>query len=286
MSTAHSLRRGRRYALNEATTAIDPVVTDWAARVVRNGGSTPSLATQLTLSAFMQGLTATGIRSKMIAVNCFISDSLASAFTPLIVGGNELWVNHNFLIGDLTINGLIGNGSNKYIDTGILATHFASDANAGATLYITNASPTATYDLGYTNNAGSDSFILVYNNNGTSASGFQTWNSTTGAVGFSWTPKPGYLSGSRTAANASALYYASSTTPHVTQATISSAGGSRTAHNLFVGCTNAFELGGPFGYTSNRYSFAAFHDGLTSLESAIFFSLIQAMRQALGGGFV
>jgi hypothetical protein len=94
---------------------IDPVVANWALRVSINGGASPSTNTQIALTTFMQSLYNNNIYSKMISVNCLVPDNLIAASTPLIfIAGNSLWTNHNFVSGDLTVNGLLGNGSSKY----------------------------------------------------------------------------------------------------------------------------------------------------------------------------
>ena len=96
----------------------DAAVAAWVARVVANGGATPSASTQTAASTFWNSVSA--LQSQVICLNFFAPDNLIACLTPFIKGpGNDPWINHNFVTGDLSVTGLQGNGSNKYVDTGI-----------------------------------------------------------------------------------------------------------------------------------------------------------------------
>lgn len=134
---------------------VHPEAAAWATRVVANGGT---VGTSLpAVSAFCKAISATsGLRAKLYRVNlfCGASDaSLVAVRTPLYRGpaatgtqyGGTLDDNVNFVQGDYSergsAGGLKGNGSTKYLDTGLAGTtfsvgdrHMSAYWNANATL--------------------------------------------------------------------------------------------------------------------------------------------------------
>ena len=261
--------------------------SDWAARVVTNGGAAPSAGTKTALAGFYDAIDTAGILSKMLAVNCVVPDNLIAATTPLIkVLGSDPWANHNFLVGDLTMNGLVGNGSTKYMDTGVIpgAAGGMTNLTDGLTVYIFTGNNNNEVEFSSYNGAVTQTQLYVYGgtayfqaNDGTAGAG------TIAAVESNFT---GYLSGNRIAQNDNKLYAASSSLVHgaiASGAGLNSGGPSPTI-NLFVWCANSG--GAPATYSSKRISFVAAHKGLTTTESLAFFNAIQAMRTALGGGYV
>ena len=93
-------------------------VDNWARKVVVAGGAAPSSATKTALKTFYSALNLAGLLPKMVAVNPFVPDNLIASTVPLIwEAGNEQWTNHNFVAGDLTVNGLIGDGMHESIWT-------------------------------------------------------------------------------------------------------------------------------------------------------------------------
>lgn len=260
-------------------------VTDWANRVVANGGADPSAGTKSALSTFVTGMSSIGVLSLMKAVCCFVPDSLIAAITPLLKAyGNDPWTNANFVTGDLTVAGLRGNGSNKYLNTGVNpSTCFSSTNSGGLTLYSTlnNSATSADFSVF---GASSSGFQLLTNYSG--AAYFDCFNGGTGRInGTTLTNGLGYFSGNRTGAAAEAIYGASSGSAHHSLASGSGAPGSTfPAYSLPIFCwNNAGSIG---SYSSKQFSFAAIHEGLTITQSADFYTLIQALRTSLGGGFV
>jgi hypothetical protein len=79
-----------------------------------------------------------GLDRLMVYLDVYVPDNLIAAITPYIkTAGNNSCVNHNFVLADLTINGLKGDGASKYLDTGCdPLTCFPSDASAGNGCYI------------------------------------------------------------------------------------------------------------------------------------------------------
>lgn len=109
-----------------------PEAADWANRVRANGG-TVSGSTLLAVSRFCRAIDAAGIRDRFFRLNLFCGNSDASlnaVRTPLYRGqsrtgtqfGNTTDTNNNFVEGDYAENnGLLGNGSTKWLNTGFNA---------------------------------------------------------------------------------------------------------------------------------------------------------------------
>ena len=209
---------------------------------------------------------------------------LESSITPLIKGlGSDPWTNSSFVSGDLTINGLLGNGSSKYLSTGLTANiAFPSDTDVGITCYISVANNAGSnIDVGASQ--GSNFIELCPCYAGTCYwDCFDTGGSRVSATNTSWV---GYTSGNRIASNNTAVYQASSTVTHNTLVSGSGSGGTRpTANAIFAFARN--NDGYSSLYSSHRLSFVALHRGLTATDSATFFNTIQTLRQNLGGGYV
>lgn len=260
-------------------------VTAWAAQVVTNGGSAPSAGTQSRLCTFVNGCISDGVWSKLLSVITFETDSLTAAFTPLLATkGNTLWVNHNFVSGDLTINGLLGDGNTKYLETGIVP---STDLTLNSTSlvsyeYSANSNTLGGVDLGAEDTTPQVSLQLIPKISTTTI--FDAYNYHGGQGRATATSHgAGYYCGSRTASNASAIYYASSGTSHSAIATISTSGGSLTSQSLFSFAQNDF---GDCCESNARISFQAIGLGLTSTDSSNLFNRVQALLVARGGGFV
>jgi hypothetical protein len=111
---------------------LHPEAAAWAARVVANGGSV-SGSTLSAVSKFCAAIASAGIRDRFLRLNLFCG-SFQGAFVPLYRSasfggtplGNATDTNLGspaFLVGDYSetgVNaGLNGNGTSKYLDTGL-----------------------------------------------------------------------------------------------------------------------------------------------------------------------
>lgn len=269
-------------------------VADWAARVVTNGGAQVSANTITALSTFVSTLITNSLDSMMLAVLPIVPDNLIAAITPLYKNaGNDPWTNNNFVAGDLTINGLVGNGTTKFLNTGVTQNSWnaffgATCRNsAGIALYFFASNNNSEYDFGCGDTANAlQQLTGLANQSGTSE--FDDPLGTANALRVSaanaaWT---GYLSGQRISATDARLYKANSGTAH-TQLAINNgnAGAAVTdAGNMFLFALNETTTTGFF--STKRISFCATMQGLTSAQDTTFFNAVQALRTALGGGFV
>lgn len=268
---------------NLFTCQINPVVIDWVWRVQKNGGGTPSRNTVIAANNFYNGIVKNNLLSSIKACCLFCPDSLVSALTPLINlnnCSNDPWTNSSFLSTDLSILGLQGNGSTKYVDTGFTCDKFDSANSAGLTCYNTLGSNANNGDMGIwsspTNIMG---IYLGY----TGTAYLDCWNSGGGRISAANSLGTGYFCYNRDSATTSQIYKANSTTPH---ATIASGTGQTGIGSLPTGYS-IWMLGQNSNYrSSRRFSFGAIHSGFTANQSAAFYSLVQSLRQQIGGGYV
>jgi hypothetical protein len=136
--SAPDRQRIERYLAAKWGITLAPVVTnadaqDWVNRVYSNGG-TVSASTANAVNTFCNDIDAAGIRGRFYRLNLFCGTadaSLIAVRTPLYRGpslagtqyGNTLDTNVNFAITDYAetgaSGGLTGNGSSRYLQTGV-----------------------------------------------------------------------------------------------------------------------------------------------------------------------
>lgn len=264
--------------LSAASPGFDPVVTDWAARVVANGGALPSTNTQKALSGFVKGCTLDGIWNKLIFVNAVAPDSLTAFNTPLLVGPTPgLW---GFIGsgGTLTIDGWQQNG-NGY-DTGV----------NGTTMWSSNFDAATVFYLSRDRNGGTNPGQVFNGMMGSHGAGgilsMGVGYSSMWAFYLPWTFSIlGYVCLTRTANNSEVTYMANSTNAHAAVQTDTSV---RTdalpSDTIMIGQTPVG--GGGTGALQGQWSFTAATKGLSSADSALLYARVQAMRVAIGGGFI
>lgn len=267
---------------------VTDITSDWVTRVVAAGGATPSGATQTALTTFMNGLVTDSIYTSMKGVCCFVPDSLIASITPLIKGtGISPWTNHSFVLGDLSLNGLKGNGSSKYLDTGILPNPtFASDNDGALTVYNYSASTSGIIDLGCEGSAFNVNSFHLYAPWSDGNIYSDIYGAGTGRIAVAYPAATGFVSSNRTASNAHAVYKGSSNFPHSTLVTGSGVSDQTRSSTRSVYCFGSNANGTPAGFSNRRMSFAAVHGGLSSGQSANLFTRVHQMRKDLHGGYV
>lgn len=258
----------------------------WSERVQNAGGAAPAAGTVTAIGNLLVSMMNSNIARPMTIINAFAPDNLTAAITPVLQKqGTTSWANTGFVIGDLSVNGLKGNGVGKFLDVGALASSiWAADTTCGVTCYISDSTGAATYiDIGTTD---STAKLMEFVTNDGGNVDFDCYNNTAGQGRITWTTSAtnGYYGCNRTSASATALYFANSGVAHSAVASAATTGGNRPVlRTMYVfGQHSGLGLELP---SANRYSFVAFHDGLTSAESLAFFNCIQAYRTAIGGGF-
>lgn len=264
-------------------------VSDWAARVVTNGGAAVSTASVSAANTFYRSLDAAGtVLAKIKALNFVAPDSVMAALTPLIkTFGQDPWKDQTGGTTHFGVssNGIIATAASIALATGVIpSTCFASTSTGGLSCYctVTTAADGSAVDIG-SNISNAQTCQLYTNFNSAFAAG-QIYNNTTGSCGMA--PQgTGFYCANVTGAAAAAIYYGSSATGFITGGTIATGGGTRPTVQIYGMGLNA--NGATTGTTQiRRYSFFAIHDGFTSTEAQAFYNAVQALRVAFGGGFV
>lgn len=267
------------------------VVGNWVGRVLANGGAAPSSGTQSAHLTFYRGLLADNIVSKMKVVLTVSPDNLIAATTPFLNpgAGADPWTNHNFLSGDLTTGGLIGNGTSKFLDSGLIPSAvFSGITDGGLTVYA-SANNTNASESDFNVSQGSTQAMALYVAfAGSAICDMYSQSAGSGRITATNTSFLGYLSANRGTLGSSvieAIYKGNSSGGHSTLASsTTSSGGSLPTLSLYAFAQHTGS--GAIQFSVKRFSFFAIHSGLTATESSNFYSRIQALRTALGGGFV
>jgi len=273
----------------QLATVTTTTVSNWVVQCAVNGAALLSSNTIYGVDQFWNGLVTDGISGNFKVINCFVPDSFLAACTPLLAGnGSTLWVNHNFVNGDISVNGLTGNGSTKYLDTGFNAsTGLTSPDNCGISLYGYSTTSGAYRDSGCYVLATDSSYGLQLNASDI-ASGAANFGAGQGASGVSVHPSPGngFYSGSRVSNTDSRLFYATSGSAwaqignNTTARTTTFLNGST---DVFASYIPSVSLG--YEPTAATLSYASFRDGFDSAHGQLEFNRVQTMRQTFGGGF-
>lgn len=272
--------------------AIDPVVMDWVNRVMAHGGATPSENTITAANTFYMAIKNGGLLPKVIALNMVVPDSLIACLTPLIVGpGFDPWINHFYTSAAVSVNGLTGIGGGGFIETGLIPANIFSQTSAGCTVYVSSAyNPAAplSSELGAYNVGGNVVCELAVVDTANNLY-WASWNFN-GAQGAVIVPNAaavtGFISGNRTAANASTIYQANSSTPFGSIGSVAAGGGTVATVNLQIYFMARNQSGVTIQASTKTVSFAAVHLGFTSSEAQLLFNAVQNLRVSLGGGFV
>jgi hypothetical protein len=140
------LNRGRSSSAFSGVTNEDAKI--WIDTVYSKGGSV-STSTANLINTFCNSIDAAGLRNKFYRVNLFCGNGLVSCLTPIYCSqttsgvryGAVEDVNNNFVSADYSENsGLIGNASNKWLDT-MLPQNFATYRHFGAVLHKIPSAP-------------------------------------------------------------------------------------------------------------------------------------------------
>lgn len=264
-------------------------VENWVQEIINNGGEEPSQNTKDVLETFVDGLSSEGLLDKMLAVNCIVPDSLASACAPIIhVKGLSYWTNVGHIDSELTVNGLSGINSDPphNLDTGFSCLNDLPNSNSfGMTLYSTDTVNNTRSDAAVVDNVLVLDAQLLTNYSGDVY--FDCFDAVNGRVTApTMAGGLGYFSGNRVSATESYIYGATGSTAHHQMAGPGGdiTGTSRPSCPMPLGCWNICPALYQQG-TSKRFSFFAIHYGLTEAESSKLFTLVHSMRQGLGGGF-
>lgn len=273
-----------------------PVTTDWALRVMTNGGAMPSQNTIIAVETLRTTLIAQGITNKIYGMCNFVEDSVIASATPLFLHkGYTMWTN-NFSSAHLSRHGLKSYGTN-FMDTGITAVSGEAVSPAGSgglAVIITEWGRSATYTV----NAGGQAvmgradadddprFQLVID--ATKNSYFFPGDISSGANYLNAPDfcRVGYLSGNVDSNGVANIFVASPFESHRLLVTKSGVADDITAvaNTITVfgskrGTTNELATA-----STNRMSMAMVHQYFTETESSNVWWALKTFREQLGGG--
>lgn len=274
-----------------APQTVSGQVANWAARVITNGGAAVSVNTITAMNTFDLSINSGALQSSIISMIAMVPDNLTAAITPLYKTlGNDPYTNNGYVAGDLTTTGLTGDGVAKYLDSGVNASN-AIGPNGGLALYVPANYNTGTvqddcggFDAG-AGRALEISFTLSAGNFGFSAGNYGSFlfqSSNAGPLK-QLAVKMGWNNGA---------------TRYINSGTITAGGvftwasGNLAAGNLdhfpavsmFCGARNANGVAN--GFSNKTISFFAVVGLMDQTQTTNFCNAVQALRVALGGGFV
>ena len=267
----------------------DPV-HDWNRKVVAAGGANVSSTTSNFSRAFWSGLDTDAALYSIVVANAFPPDNLTACRVPLIwQAGSEVWTNVNFGASNLTVNGLDGDGTSKYLGTGVTAntvvTRGFGTTSAGASVLIYSPDPLvggANFGVG-----GASSYQFIVGKLADAAY-FSCWKSINVNTDFVRLTLPGttnfagYISGNRTAANAIRLDWVTNGVHNIATNGTGNQTGAKGTFSTLVFAANS--SGTPALYDGDTVSFLAVHNGLTQTQSSNVWERVKALRTGFGGG--
>lgn len=264
--------------------------SDWANRVVANGGALPSSTIQNALATFYNGLVTAELSEKFYCLNCYAPGDIEAGITPLIVGvGNDPWTNGSGAFGDshLTVDGLMNpDGTNRWLDTGVvLSSEVVSEDDLGATIYMSEGGNENSADFGANNGAFTEAFVIETALASTNSL-LAAFSPASNSLAYANSGYLGYLSFNRQSSTVISAYQANSGTAHALKAsqTTTKIVSLPSGLSAFFHATN---FNGTAGANSHRrISFGAIHTALDIDQSEALFDLVQQLRVDLGGGYI
>jgi len=244
---------------------------------------TSALLTDANWTQYTVNFVAVGATTYIGLVNGSAVNALTAFWDTVSVMSQycfDPWTNNNFVGGDLTVNGLQADGATKWLNTGFNSTvAFINDSSAGISTMTPTVVGAAAKIIGV-----QFSYELEELTGKTIA--FSIWNNgadrvqqaAPDAVNFA-----GFMSGSRENDNFAACYKANSGYAFAQVATDVVA---RTSVRFNAVCGYFRSSAGAFCPANYVGSFAAFHLGLTAAQTQSLYNAAQALRVALGGGYV
>jgi hypothetical protein len=266
---------GSVFAPSQGGTDADAAA--WAAAVTAAGG-TYSAAGLAASSAFVVSAKAAGYWTKLNRINLFAggggtaAQNLTGTLVPLKVGGGSATeTNVNFVAGDYTeATGLTGNGSTKYLNTGLIANTSLTLNDTHLAVY--NRSSTAAAG-GLTMGVNSEFSLQAPFSDGNAYS--DQYNTVAGRVSGALAAPYGFVVGSRTAAASHTIYRNA-----VSVATNATSGGTLSLLATFVFACNSG--GSPALFISQPLAGYSIGSGLSGADVTAYNTHMQAFQTALG----
>lgn len=240
---------------------LHPEALAWKSAVIANGGSV-SGTTLSAVSQFCKSIDAAGLRSRIYRLSLVTGANLSAALVPLYRGpvfggtayGNATDTNTNFVSGDYSLTtGLQGNGTTKYLQTGLTPDTIGVSTGHIATGFDTYVPATTESVLGASN--GTTDRYTIFSSVGVTKKLRAYWgaNSPAETVDYGASTPGGLYVSTRTSATSLTLYnngssvatLATSVTPGACpyDITISGVNSTGSPSGGFSGKTKCYSLG-------------------------------------------
>lgn len=248
-----------------------------------------SSGTQAAALTFIQAIYAASLRGAFYRLNLFAGDSLTAALIPLLrstayggaVVGNASDTNVNFVSADYSeSSGLKGNGTSKYLNTGLtleaLPTPTSVHLAASGTSFTTGSAAAiiGSYDGVASSLCSMESALSV---SSALRATFRSGTFTDGQFpAVTTSSSETHIVGTRTAANAAALYRGGSSVATSTTRTTPSV----SARSFFVFATS--NIASVANYNAARMTSYSIGTGLTASQVSAYSTALIAFNTALG----
>lgn len=153
-----------------------PEVASWMSRVTSNGG-TVSISDKNAVNIFVSSISSLGLNDSNSRINLFAGNDLQSALVPIFRGGGpDVDTGFNLVSGDYSrTTGITGNGSNKYLDTGVVPSSFGIGGYRHVGVYVRTAPAANGWPIGAINtNNGFEHCGMSYEPTNSYVLGFNT----------------------------------------------------------------------------------------------------------------
>jgi hypothetical protein len=274
-----------------AAPSIHHEAIDWATRVSANGG-TISTTTLRAVSDFCAAIDGGGLRDRFVRLNPFAGGNLSGALVPLYrstsfegtVIGNATDTNNNFVSGDYTETGtqagLAGNGTTKFLATGVLPTTLSLGDNH-LSVYSTKANTVTAFAaaVGLFVASGGAEIGLYYCQANIATAAYYAENNGSGGFVVSAANNPtGHLLGAATSTTSRQAFV--NGTQSGSTATVTSTIALTGALDINVFRRNATAVGSRT-FSSPTLGAYSIGRGMTAAQAAAFYAALQNFQTAL-----
>jgi len=280
--------------LRPIASGVHPEANAWRTAVVANGGSV-SASTMKAVSKFCGDIDAAGIRDRFYRLNLFCGTGLNAALVPVYRGqsrtgtqyGNTTDTNQGpFVSGDYSetgaSGGLKGNGTSKYLDTGVTPADIASLnsfhlAYSGTSLE-TTSSPDK-FGIGSYDGVAAELFDLSVSANyglGANRRGTRIASFTLADFSATGRTEESLIIGTRTSSSLKTLY-AGGTSVATNTSAVTPASSARTFHVFALNIEGTASV-----FTAGRFRQYSIGNGLTAQQVTDFTNAVSAFNTALG----
>ena len=271
---------------------LHPEAADWAARVVANGG-TVSGTTLSAVDKFCKAIASAVIRDRFYRLNLFCGTGLNAALVPLYrgpsLGGTQYGGATDTNTGGLFVSGdynetgasggLTGNGTSKYLNTGLNTSALPSVATGHMAAYVPQITPVDATKALLGCASGSAQYNLSYSlNTGTGLARLRTtWGGTSGhdANEPSGVFRGGLRLSTRTSATALRTYHNSAEVSLLETSVTPSAH----ANNWFVFAFSS--AGTPIQYSSDSIRAYSIGESMNAEQVAAYNTAMQSFQASL-----